>query len=516
MFKKKFLSSAAALSLAIIMPFTVFGLISSQSPTSVAVAETTETEEKSVFDGVLDLISEKGADVIKDSLPTVGDFLCAKVFDFIGIDYTDSYTKELKVVNEKLDSMQDDLKQIIDNQSNEKSQNAIRSFLNQTNVFSAAIRKSYIYFNSILQKQKDNSITKEAAKAEENNLYENHVKDLFFGSSSSTGDLSLQLETLCKSIVTPDETAAEITLMEHYHITYEYLWAFDMQSFKPKKDFLGYVSTTALQGLTLATFQHTYEYENAKSDLEKQAIDSSWTEVKKASDKAFDYLNKEIKAVQKAEKDSKDSNTTLHYATNKKISKKLYSARFLKSSSSSEDFYDGSNHYTYGVRESNKKRNRYHTLYTLDNRSFLNVVQKEYAEYVKNYKKPATFSFLDYLKEIGFTCDDWNVTGVYMGQRYKIEGGFTSIERFYLEYTDKEGKTGEMQWARWKSDNCWANGEAVAKFAAFVDANGTLVGSYGKLYERFSNSGNTGYYIYKGLKGHKNYTDNAQKLGKVW
>lgn len=67
-----------------------------EGASTVAVAE---TKESSVFDGILKLVSEKGADLIKDNLPTVGDFLCSKVFDYIGIDYTDSYTKELKEVN---------------------------------------------------------------------------------------------------------------------------------------------------------------------------------------------------------------------------------------------------------------------------------------------------------------------------------------------------------------------------------------------------------------------------------
>ena len=37
--------------------------------------------ESTLFDGVLNLIAEKGAGIIKDNLPTVGDYLCAQIFD---------------------------------------------------------------------------------------------------------------------------------------------------------------------------------------------------------------------------------------------------------------------------------------------------------------------------------------------------------------------------------------------------------------------------------------------------
>ena len=123
-------------------------------PQKQVTADTEETKEESVFDNILDLVAEKGAGVVKDALPQVGDFLCAKVFDQFGIDYTDSYTKALKSVNDKLDSMQKELSQLIQNQNNENSKNIIRAIFNQTKVFSMGIRTAYIYYNNILQSEK--------------------------------------------------------------------------------------------------------------------------------------------------------------------------------------------------------------------------------------------------------------------------------------------------------------------------------------------------------------------------
>jgi len=483
-------------------------------PQNQVTADTEETKEESVFDNILDLVAEKGAGVVKDALPQVGDFLCAKVFDQFGIDYTDSYTKALKSVNDKLDSMQKELSQLIQNQNNENSKNIIRAIFNQTKVFSMGIRTAYIYYNNILQSEKKGTISAENAKIEEQNLYDKYITQMIFGSAASTGDIDLQLDTLFNFIVIPDVTDNKYTLMEHYHKTYEHLWAFEMQSYMPKKEFLGYLSTLLLQGIELSTFKHTYDLANATTELEKSAIQDSWKTFKSSADKATKYLSGEITAVENAEKESNTSNTTLHYATGKKLSKKLYVAAFASKSSGNSDYYNGENYFTYGMRDKYKK---WHTMYSLNCRSFINVIQSEYAEYVSNYKKPSTFTLANYLKEIGFTCDDWNFKGMYRGQSHTVEGIFTVFSRLYLEYTTNSGKSESMCWTRWKNaSDCWINGEAVSKFAAFVDDKGTLVGSYEQFYNRICTSGNNGAGVYKGLRTHKSYTDNVTSLGKVW
>lgn len=499
--------------LTLIISLTAITGVVSQ-PKIQVVAGTEEAKEESVFDDILDFVAKKGAGVVKSKLPKVGDFLCAKVFDQFDIDYTDSYTKALKSINSKLDSMQKELSQLMENQKNEKSQNVIRAIFNQTKVFSMGIRTAYNYYNNILQSEKKGTISAESAKIEEKNLYDKYITKMIFGSTASTGDIDLQLDMLFSSIVLPDVTDNRYTLLEHYHKTYEYLWAFDMQSYAPKKEFLGYLSALLLQGIELSTFKHTYDLANATTELEKLAIEDSWETFKNASDKATKYLSDEITAVENAEKASDTSNTTLHYATGKKISKKLYLAKMANKSTGNSDIYNGNNHFTYGVRDIHKK---WHTMYTLNNRSFMNTVQSEYAKYVANYKKPSTFTLANYLKEIGFDCDDWNFKGMYRGQSHNIKVQiFTVFTRFYLEYTTIGGKSDSLCWTRWKDDECWISGDSVLNYAAFVDDKGTLVGSYEKSYRRICSSGEPGAYVYKGLKSHKSYTDNVTALGKVW
>ena len=80
---------------------------------AVRSGASTATSASSVFSGVINLVSEKGADLLEDALPTIGDFIGSKIFDFFGIVYPDSFTKELQNVNDRLTNIEKDLKGIL-------------------------------------------------------------------------------------------------------------------------------------------------------------------------------------------------------------------------------------------------------------------------------------------------------------------------------------------------------------------------------------------------------------------
>ncbi|MGN1372655.1 MAG: hypothetical protein ACI4VK_01255 [Candidatus Coproplasma sp.] len=514
MIKKRFLTKFVALTFAVIMLFSTCGLLTSQSNTSVAVAETTDTKTESLFDKVINLVAEKGADIVKENLPTVGDFLCSQVFDYVGIDYSDSYTKELKAVNEKLDSMQKELSEITYNQNKEKSQNAIRAFLNQVKVFSNAIKKSYNYYSNILQKEKDGTISKQEAQVEEENLFNNYVKKLFFGSGTSTGDLYLQLTTLLETILVPDDTVKEVTLMEHYHIVYEYLWAFDTQSFQPKKEFLGFVSTTVLQGLTLASFQYTYDYANAVSENEKETIDSSWEDIKEAFQAALSYIKGELNTIKTEQ--TKRAETVFHYSSGITLSKKLYVANASLSSTVK-------NHYTYrSYYTANRQGNmRSLSVITLNARSLVNKVQEDFEKYKKNHKTGDDYTLTEFLQSAGFTCDDWNNNGLYKGQSFRHDGNkfTTEFYRFYIEYVNMKGESVNDNWGDVKykvlgSPNPRKWGGSY-KLMAFVEATGnkagdTLSGTYETIHSDYGNT------VVDAVASFIGKNDVPANKGKVW
>lgn len=476
---------------------------------TVAVAE---TKESSVFDGILKLVSEKGADLIKDNLPTVGDFLCSKVFDYIGIDYTDSYTKELKEVNEKLDKIQSDLQTIIKNQQRGESQNTIDSFFNVVDTFSTTIHPLYAGYNTLMRQEKENTLTKEQVQNQEAQLYENLDK-IVFGNGTSTGDLYLQLTTLLGKITEPSRTINK-TLMEHYVITYEHRWAFDTQSFAPKKEFLGYVSTSAMEGLMLYTFKHLQGMTINENNVSQQAIlETRWADVKSKSELAFAYLQNEIKAVEKAEKASKDTNTVTHYSTGKKLSKELYVSKAFPASNE--------NHYTYTSSHSTTRQGNMRTVrvYALNNASFVEIIQREFTTYKANYSKPNA-TMKDFLQSADFTCSDWNHS-LYGKQRMKHEGSSMTNEyyKFYISYVSVDGNSlSETYWGQLKykvfgsPTPVYDGNKKDWSYIAFVAPNGVLLGSYDEIY---SDNGNTTvdaiYRMFRGSRGSV-----PENMGKVW
>lgn len=513
MLKRKIFRPITLVVLSFLMIFQVATPDASAKDSEITVvAATSESDESSVFDGILDLVGEKGAGIVKDALPTVGDYLCSKVFDYIGIDYTDSYTKELKAVNEKLDNIQNDLREIIKNQERGESQNTIDSFFNVVDTFSTTIHPLYAGYNVLMRQEKEKTLTAKKASEEEEKLYGN-LKNIVFGNGTSTGDLYLQLTTLLDKIIEPSRTINK-TLMEHYVVTFENRWAFDVQSFTPKKEFLGYASTTVMEGMTLYTFKHFYEMEINKDDAaQTEILETRWGNVKNKSKAVFSYLQKEINAVEKAEKTSKDTNTITHYATGKKLSKKLYVGRFYPVSRN--------NHYTYNEWSSRRNRVKNSKVYALNNRNFINTIQSEFASYKVNYKKGEDFTINDYLKAVGFTCDDWNNNGLYRGQKFdsstrKANHNFN----FYLEYTDQKGSAQTLNYGEVRTSIFTSKYDKNEKqgndysLMAFVGTDGVLIGSYDKIVNTWTDDDNNR--AIRDFISKKDDTPANTKYGKVW
>ena len=473
-----------------------------------------ESEEGSLLDGLLSLVLEKGGDLVKENLPTIGDFLCSKVFDYIGIDYSDSFTKSVKEVNEKLKSIENDLKTVIKNQQRAASENVIDAYFNIMDVFTDAVHPIYRGYNALLREEKDNpNMSQAEAKAKEDAFYKNNLKTICFGNGTSTGDLYLQLSSLMEKTVTPLATSNK-TLMEHYLIAFEHRWAFNTLSFAPKKEFLGYASANIMEGLLLYTFQNLKEREIYKDDTAQQAVLSGrWEEVQKKSEAAFAYLQKEIKAVEEEEKAYEASNSILHYSSGKTLSRKLFVGGLAVKES---NYFT----YAYSSRGNRQGNMRFVSVESLNARSFANTIQSDFSSYKANYRKSASCTMSEFLQEAGFTCSNWNNNGLYRGQRQHHQGVSCTNEywKFYVEYANASGQSRSSYYGgvkykvfgsptpQYGSSNNWT-------FMAFVGSDGYLVGSYETIYQDYGNT--TVDVVYSFARRATGYNPDGEK-GKVW
>lgn len=467
---------------------SVLALLFSLFTAPISAADSSAAKEKSsLFDSVVSLVSEKGASLVKDNLPTVGDFLCAQIFTHLGVDYTDSYTKEIKQVNQKLTEIQNSLIEILKDQKKQVSQNTILAFYNTVDVFSTTVYPLYASYSALTVREASHALTPEQARAAEAEFYNNNLKNILFGSSTSTGDLYLQLTTLLDKIALPNVTAGNLSLMDHYTVSYEHLWAFDSQSFGPKREFLEYVSATALEGLILYAFQNAYETGQA-SEIQKEVARNRWNRVRAAAEKAFAYLQKELQALEKLEKQRQDSGTILHYSTGKLLSRELYVAKAFPCGEK--------NHYTYATSLNTTRQGNIRAVevLTLNCASFVDIIQKDFLQYKKNYNRE-TCTMAQFLQAAGFSCADWNHS-LYRSQKMTHQGTTFTNEyyKFQVNYFSQNGLSansvhwGQLQYKVFGSPTPRLGSEKNWSYIAFVGANGVLIGSYDTIYSDIGNT----------------------------
>ena len=495
---------------------------------TVVSVQSEETREgsgsSSIFDGIINLIAGKGMDLLKSNLPTIGDFLGRKIFDFLGIDYADSVTLELREVNEHLKTIESGLSEILDKLDKTESQTVMQSFINNVDTFSYTVAPVYEGYNDVMRAELEGGKYEDDAEGalnNENEFYNKFLKPLIFGSSTSTGGLYQQLMTLANMIVQPSSTS-KLTLMEHYEKVYRYLWAFDMQSFGPKTEFLGYVGTNLVQGVLLYAFQNRCAVRETDGNTAAQAVyDAQWLNVYNAAGKAFNYLAEAITELNSQIDERDKNNTTLHYATNTVVSRELFTGRYMTLGAGGTHIPDASNHFQYlsATYTSSQHASRDYENFALNARDFGETIRQEFAEYKTNNHKDGSFTLSDYLREIGFTCNNWSNAGLYEGQSYKHKGIRITNEHSYLytEYVDQSGNKQNLCYAQvdWKvlgSPKEKFNAGCDNLYMAFVDANGTLIGSYEAI---DYGSGTLADNVKICVRSYYDYNEMTGKLGKV-
>ncbi len=545
---KKLRRSLIAASFAFVCCFSV-------SPTN-NITLTQQSSPKKLFDdgssdlldGLADFISDSGSEFINWisdlSVGGVGKFLCKEavgsLFSYLLTkDKQDAYVTNIVAVNEKLESMQKDLTNIITllNQQNEdakknESRRAMDSFFNIVDTFSTTVSPIYAGYNDLalrqtaLEKREKNGETvtseeKSKLAKEEETFYERNLKSIVFGNSTSTGDLYLQLINLLDAVIKSSHTRNQ-TLMENYNATYEHLWAFDTQSFKPKKDFINYVMASLTEGVALYKFQYLYETKiNANNNSQLTILKNRHKTYSEKAKTTFEYLKKELNLVNAEEKKSNDNNCVTHLATGKTVSRKLFAGKLVSKEKDVEK--DSSAIFSYSEPYDNGRAyfNTGLKFKILNNEKFASEVEKDFKEHKKYYRKDDSYTLKDFLEDAKFTCDDWtDVIGLYHRQDYTYFGNRLNLNKwnFVVTYTDMQGNHKNSQFARAFAGGSRAaaatipNEEIINKsFVAFVSTNGYLTGSY-------EDTSLSIQYIdmitrYVRLKSCKK---NSANLGKVW
>lgn len=477
---------------------------------TVVSAASDDSGSTSLLDGIISLVAEKGSNIIRTNLPAIGDYLCAQVFDYIGIDYTNSYTKELDKVNKKLEDIEESIEQVLDNQANAGSYIVMRDFNSAVETFSNAFHPIYCGYNTLIRNEKDGVYSPLEAEAKETVFYKKNIEIKVVGSQISTGYLYEQLCTLLRKTIKPD-SMSYASLMEVYNNTHEHLWAFNTMSLAPKKEFIGYVATTIMEGLMLYMFQNNYEIREAMRIDDQANItvnNKKFDTVLELTQKAFQILQAELEAVEKEEREALQTGTIFHYASGKSLSNKLYVDNIRRDK----------NNYTYksyyNITRQNNVRNL--SVITLNNRDFVSQIENDFVNYKKNYKTGNNFTVSQFLQVAGFNCDNWNNNGLYKGQSFTHEGSTFTTEyyRFYLDYTTQTGlptstNWGYIRYAVLGSPNT-NYPDADFNLMAFVDASGVLMGSYDTIYEDIGNT------VIDVLAGMNRGSSVPNVKGKVW
>jgi hypothetical protein len=449
------------------------------------------TSDDSVFSGIASLIASKGGTIITKMMPTVGDFLAKTAFDALGIDYTDSYTKKLNEVTTQLNSIQSDIKKVLENQNKSELRSCLNSFYNTANVISNKIFAIYNGFNTLMRLENEGSYTADKAAEQEKLFYELNLNNLIIGSNQVTGSLDMQIQELAEKIVDVGSLEASYScdIVKVFTDVYSSHWAFDSQSIEPTKNFLSYVSTILLEAVTLYEFQASYEittYTKAGNTAQVSVVQSYWSKVQTEAAAALDVLKTYYNKINATEALNKRTETVLHYATNTRFSTKLYTSQaFLdKKIDGRHPFNSNCAFLTYSNRYASS--NNYSNVTTFDQTNILNTFTSEYTAYCTYFGKDSEkYTFNKYLQDAGFTSDSWDFRGFYRNWSYKHEGNALSTEfwRFYVNYTTEAGKSETATTFRIKqkvlgSTSWWFEDDFTATYAAFVKADGYLCGNY--------------------------------------
>lgn len=504
-----------------------FGLLSSdvnQIPVTETITLNADSSSTttSFYDKIIQLISEKGASIVKSTLPTVGDYLCAKVFSALGIDYTDSYTAEISKIYSELTAISTQLEAIL----NQFDLNILRDFNKTLKAVSKAVTPTYKTYDQLRADELANKYTEEETKKEEKALF-NIIEKL----TTEAGPFYSIYQDFLQLIVTPDNINIYKTLIELYTTCFKSQWAFETEALAAKKDFLTQISIVAYQGFSLWTYVYYYSQETTDTNVDKDYYHNVYTQMQGYAESAFQVLQSELNAVIKAENDGLNNSQTTHYyndsATSKvdvRVSTKLYNGKLFSTRPRDGQKYgtysDSTNYFSYGRKRRHDRNNRYDYWHSyLVNLDLGRQIAADYNAYKTRTKQDSSFTLSKYMTYLGFTNADENAKGLYIGQQYRHTGTVVTNEYYYWDviYIDQNGQEQTVNYTSlsekvWQSRQSYYTEHCTDSFFAIVDTSGYLYGSYTETHIGYGNTANDVYYI---LGKPKTYTV-GEKLGKVY
>lgn len=495
-----------------------------ETPDSLTITmDATSRASASFFDTIVNLISEKGASIVKNMLPTVGDFLCAKVFSALGIDYTDSYTAEITKIYAELTSINTKLDEVI----NQFNLNTLREFNKSLKAVSKAVMPTYKTYDQLRADELAEKYTVEQAKKEEGALY-NIVEAM----TTEVGNFYPAYQNFLDLIVSPDSTNPHKSLMEFYSTCFKSQWGFDTEALRNKKNFLTQISIVAYQGFALWTYAYYYNQENSTIEADKNQHKNTYTQMQNYAEPAFKLLQSELNAVIKTQNEGLSTGQVTHYNNNStktgrsdvRVSTRLYNGKIFSyrpREGISTNASDPSNYFSY---ERDERLNRYHGTRNYYHKYLMNLdlgrqIAADYNAYKTRTKQGNSFTLSKYMTHMGFSNASDSATGLYIGQQYRHKGNFFTNEYYYwdLIYIDQNGKEQTANYCSVvhkvrRTRTLSYTEHCTDSFFAIVDPSGYLHGNYE---ERKLGMGDTGMYQYYALSKPKTYKL-SDKLGKVF
>lgn len=487
---------------------------------NITFALNADSASSSLFDTIIGLIRDHGADLIKSTLPTVGDYLCVQVFSSLGIDYTDSYTAEISKLYTELTDINNKLDEII----NEFNFITLRDFNKSVKAVSKAITPTYKTYDQLRADELNGNYTKEQASIEEKSLY-----DIVEGLATDKGDFYKAYWDFLELVVTPDSTNANMSLMDLYTACFRSQWGFETEALRNKKEFLTQISVLAYEGFALWTYAYYYNQQSNATTADKNQHKNTYNQMKIDAEQAFQVLQDELNAVIKAEDDGLSGSQTTHYYNSKakskvdfRLSTKLYTGKLYYNLNGAH-YVDESNYFLYTASIFYPRtNNRSCWLSYLSNFDYGRQIAADYNAYKTRTKQDSSFTLSKYLTYMGFTNADENAKGLYIGQIHRHEGWKLSSEYDYYDvvYIDQNGQEQTVNYCTFsnkalQSPTVDYTEHCYDSFFAIVNPDGYLHGSYEEI-ELSGGSNSTKIMHRNAFKNSKTYYRDGDKLGKVF
>lgn len=420
-------------------------------------------------------IQNGGGKLIGYALKSVSLVAFKAVMKSMGFDVRSKEQKSLDNIERELDTLQKNLTQGISDIKRTfvhiHNDDIMNGLLTVIGMCKTPVAGKMATMLDIARKEIDKNYDKAELKKEKNTFYKG-LGDLNF-TQLGGNKLWNQVQTLADTIMSPRVSNNKITLETLYEETYGNAETWDYMMVAPRRKFIGYVGSIVNSLATLASLKATYDMSQYK-DGDSNIIDietnvNAMIDSVNALNAKFKVELDKLSAIEKKHDEDHlithrdlvvNADGSITYKEGRTVSTKLMAV-------TTEDNDDNYLSYTHDQKNMSKVINTgmgtktylwNNFIYTLDctsNKDLYKTVFDEYKTYKGALEVAKDFSVKDYLKAVGFTCDNKDgfekAKGFYsrIDNRYRDDGGWftttkhSDLRAYYYDFnkTDKFEET---------------------------------------------------------------------------